>query len=166
MLLKTYVYWKSKRLRLECHSVARWEGGREGGLEGRQAGGREGERAERRRERKKGGRVGAGLQRSPCARVRTWVQAAFLMPAGVIFYTVAGLKATFLASYLHTVVIYLALCIFSMNVYATGPHLGSPGKVRVPSSLLFPWAGTLKNEETGQGKQRQVVSDEKSAKRP
>ena len=58
-------------------------------------------------------------------------QAAFLIPAGIILYTVAGgLKATFIASYVHTVIIYFALCIFSFAVYATCPQLGSPGIVR------------------------------------
>ena len=41
-----------------------------------------------------------------------------------------GLKATFIASYVHTVIIYIALCIFSLSVYATCPQLGSPGVVR------------------------------------
>ena len=64
-------------------------------------------------------------------------QAAFLIPAGIILYTVAGgLKATFIASYVHTVIIYVALCIFSLSVYATCPQLGSPGVVRAPPLLL------------------------------
>lgn len=62
---------------------------------------------------------------------RRGAQAAFLIPAGIILYTVAGgLKATFIASYVHTVIIYVALCIFSFSVYATCPQLGSPGVVR------------------------------------
>ena len=66
------------------------------------------------------------LTGSDCVR-----QAAFLIPAGIILYTVAGgLKATFIASYVHTVIIYVALCIFSFSVYATCPQLGSPGVVR------------------------------------
>eukprot|EP00884_Botryococcus_braunii_P018907 jgi/Botrbrau1/56/Bobra.0022s0050.1 len=49
---------------------------------------------------------------------------------GVIAYTVfGGLKATFISSYLHTVIIYVALCIFTFTVYATSPELGSPGVV-------------------------------------
>jgi len=34
--------------------------------------------------------------------------------------------ATFLSSYIHTVIIYLALCVFSFTVYAGGSDLGSP----------------------------------------
>ncbi len=41
----------------------------------------------------------------------------------------AGLKATFMSSYIHTVYIYVALCIFTIMVYATCPALGSPGIV-------------------------------------
>lgn len=40
-----------------------------------------------------------------------------------------GLKATFMSSYIHTVYIYVALCIFTIMVYATCPALGSPGVV-------------------------------------
>ncbi|GAB4814949.1 hypothetical protein N2152v2_001995 [Parachlorella kessleri] len=56
--------------------------------------------------------------------------AAFLIPVGVIMYTAhGGLKATFLSTYLHTVVVFVALCIFTMKVYATSSELGSPAKV-------------------------------------
>eukprot|EP00891_Asterochloris_glomerata_P004751 jgi/Astpho2/4751/Aster-00301 len=58
------------------------------------------------------------------------VAAAFLIPVSVCIYTATGgLKATFLSSYIHTVIIYVALCIFAFTVYATGPDLGSPKKV-------------------------------------
>ncbi len=40
-----------------------------------------------------------------------------------------GLKATFLSTYLHTIVVFVALCLFAMQVYAVSPDLGSPGKV-------------------------------------
>lgn len=46
---------------------------------------------------------------------------------------IGGLKATFLSSYIHTVYIYVVLCIFSVMVYATSPDLGSPSKVRFPT---------------------------------
>ena len=37
-----------------------------------------------------------------------------LMIAGIIMYTaIGGLKATFMSSYIHTVYIYVVLCIFS-----------------------------------------------------
>jgi urea-proton symporter len=56
--------------------------------------------------------------------------ASFLIPLGVIIYTVAGgLKATFIASYFNTAVILIALCIFMFQVYVVSPDLGSPGKV-------------------------------------
>jgi len=44
--------------------------------------------------------------------------ASFLIPWGVILYTVAGgLKATFLASYIHTVIIFIVLVIMIFVVY-------------------------------------------------
>lgn len=51
------------------------------------------------------------LTAAPCP----WrAQAAMLIPVGIIMYTVAGgLKATFISSYVHTVIIYVvraALC--------------------------------------------------------
>lgn len=40
--------------------------------------------------------------------------AAFLIPMGVTLYTAqGGLKATFIASWAHVAIIYIALCIFS-----------------------------------------------------
>jgi SSS family transporter len=56
--------------------------------------------------------------------------AAFLIPFGIIMYTaLGGLKATFMSCYIHTVYIYVVLCLFTIIVYATSPDLGSPGKV-------------------------------------
>lgn len=56
--------------------------------------------------------------------------ASFLIPLGVILYTLAGgLKATFVASYFNTAVILISLCIFIFQVYVTSPDLGSPQKV-------------------------------------
>ena len=68
------------------------------------------------------------------------LQAAFLIPISVCVYTTTGgLKATFLSSYIHTVIIYVALCIFAFTVYATGSDLGSPSKVRpVTADALLP----------------------------
>ena len=71
--------------------------------------------------------------------VRVCVQAAFLIPISVCVYTTTGgLKATFLSSYIHTVIIYVALCIFAFTVYATGSDLGSPSKVstNLPSIVI------------------------------
>lgn len=59
--------------------------------------------------------------------------AAFLIPVGVIIYTAAGgLKATFIASYVHTGIIYIVLLIFVFMVYATHDDLGSP-------SVVYDW---------------------------
>lgn len=49
---------------------------------------------------------------------------------GVVLYAVSGgLKATFTTSYLHTVVIYVVLCIFMFKTYSGGGELGSIAKV-------------------------------------
>jgi len=59
--------------------------------------------------------------------------AAFLIPVGVIIYTAAGgLKATFIASYVHTGIIYIVLLIFVFLVYASHDDLGSP-------SVVYEW---------------------------
>jgi SSS family transporter len=56
--------------------------------------------------------------------------ASFLIPMGVILYTMAGgLKATFLASYFHTAVIYAVLCLMVFIVYAGDDDLGSSSRV-------------------------------------
>ncbi|XP_040945094.1 urea-proton symporter DUR3 isoform X2 [Gossypium hirsutum] len=53
--------------------------------------------------------------------------ASFLIPLGVIVYTLAGgLKATFLASYIHSVIVHVALVIFAYLVYTASDKLGSP----------------------------------------
>ncbi|BFG30786.1 hypothetical protein CerSpe_170600 [Prunus speciosa] len=53
--------------------------------------------------------------------------ASFLIPLGVIVYTVAGgLKATFLASYIHSVIVHVVLVIFVYLVYIASSELGSP----------------------------------------
>ncbi|KAJ3681610.1 hypothetical protein LUZ60_014183 [Juncus effusus] len=56
--------------------------------------------------------------------------ASFLIPLGVIVYTLAGgLKATFLASYIHSVVVHVVLVIFVYLVYTSSKDLGSPKTV-------------------------------------
>ncbi|XP_022736955.1 urea-proton symporter DUR3 [Durio zibethinus] len=56
--------------------------------------------------------------------------ASFLIPLGVIVYTLAGgLKATFLASYIHSVIVHVALVIFVYLVYTASNKLGSPSVV-------------------------------------
>ncbi|KAH9833907.1 putative urea active transporter 1 [Teratosphaeria destructans] len=56
--------------------------------------------------------------------------ACFLLPVGVVLYTMfGGIKATFLTDYVHTVMILTILFIFAFTVYATSSVLGSPGAV-------------------------------------
>ena len=54
-----------------------------------------------------------------------------LIPVGVIIYTAhGGLKATYMSSYLHTIVIYVALCLFALEIYANkSTGMGSPAIV-------------------------------------
>uniref|UniRef100_A0A0E0BEA1 Urea-proton symporter DUR3 n=1 Tax=Oryza glumipatula TaxID=40148 RepID=A0A0E0BEA1_9ORYZ len=53
--------------------------------------------------------------------------ASFLIPLGVVVYTLAGgLKATFLASYIHSVVVHAVLVVFVFLVYTSSSKLGSP----------------------------------------
>ncbi|KAB1210467.1 Urea-proton symporter DUR3 [Morella rubra] len=56
--------------------------------------------------------------------------ASFLIPLGVIVYTLAGgLKATFLASYIHSIIVHVVLVIFVYLVYTASSQLGSPSVV-------------------------------------
>lgn len=56
--------------------------------------------------------------------------ACFLLPVGVVLYTLfGGLKATFLTDWVHTVMILIIIMLFAFTTYATSPVLGSPGKV-------------------------------------
>jgi Na+/proline symporter len=56
--------------------------------------------------------------------------AAFLIPIGVMFYTAhGGLKATFMASWIHVTIIYIALVVYTFSIYTANKDLGSPGKV-------------------------------------
>ncbi|KAG8634047.1 hypothetical protein MANES_17G007000v8 [Manihot esculenta] len=56
--------------------------------------------------------------------------ASFLIPLGVIVYTLAGgLKATFLASYIHSAIVHVVLVIFVYLVYTASSELGSPSVV-------------------------------------
>ncbi|KAF4120417.1 urea-proton symporter [Geosmithia morbida] len=53
--------------------------------------------------------------------------ACFLLPLGVVIYTMfGGIKATFLTDYVHTVIILVIILIFALTAYATGDELGSP----------------------------------------
>ncbi|KAI4254537.1 MAG: hypothetical protein LQ352_003045 [Teloschistes flavicans] len=56
--------------------------------------------------------------------------ACFLLPVGVVLYTIfGGIKATFLTDYVHTVMILVIIMIFAFTAYTTNVNLGSPGKV-------------------------------------
>ena len=51
--------------------------------------------------------------------------AAFLIPVGVMIYTlVGGLKATFVADYMHTVIIFVVILTFVTTVYFVSPVTG------------------------------------------
>jgi Na+/proline symporter len=73
------------------------------------------------------------------------IAACFLIPIGVSFYVLAGgMRATLIADYSHTLVLYCILIAFALTVYATSPMLGSPAKVweqLYQASLKAPVAG-------------------------
>lgn len=52
--------------------------------------------------------------------------ACFLIPLVVAAYVIAGgLRSTFIADYVHTLVLFLAIFIFGFSIYATSPLVGS-----------------------------------------
>jgi len=56
--------------------------------------------------------------------------ACFLLPVGVVMYTITGgIKATFLTDYVHTVMILVIIMVFAFTAYTTNANLGSPAKV-------------------------------------
>lgn len=56
--------------------------------------------------------------------------ACFLLPIGVVLYTMfGGIKATFLTDYVHTVIIFAIILTFAFSAYATNSTIGSPSKV-------------------------------------
>lgn len=58
------------------------------------------------------------------------VAACFLLPLGVVIYTLfGGIRATFLTDYVHTVIILVIVFLFAFATYATNEYLGSPGAV-------------------------------------
>lgn len=58
------------------------------------------------------------------------VAACFLLPVGVIVYTLfGGIKATFLTDYAHTIVIIVVIFVFAFTAFACGSKLGSFGEV-------------------------------------
>lgn len=54
----------------------------------------------------------------------------FLIPVGVVLYTVVGgLKATLISDYTHGLATLIIIFIFAFSAYATNSQLGSPGSV-------------------------------------
>jgi Na+/proline symporter len=74
--------------------------------------------------------------------------ACFLLPLGVVVYTMfGGIKATFLTDYVHTVILLIILLTFAFTTYATGDRLGSPKAVydRLPDlSVIAPVLGNAR----------------------
>jgi len=63
---------------------------------------------------------------------------SILIPMGVVLYAVSGgLKATFTTSYIHTVIIFVVLCVFMFKTYCGGGELGSISKVTHFISFSF-----------------------------
>ncbi|KAF2099950.1 Na+/solute symporter [Rhizodiscina lignyota] len=55
--------------------------------------------------------------------------ACFLIPLVVAAYVIAGgLRSTFIADYIHTVILFIAIFTFGFLVYATSDTIGSPSK--------------------------------------
>ncbi|KDN59823.1 putative sodium symporter family protein [Colletotrichum sublineola] len=73
------------------------------------------------------------------------VAAIYLLPVGVVAYTlVGGLKATFLTDWVHTFILLIIIIIFSLTTYANSDVLGSPSKVYdllVEAALRHPVSG-------------------------
>lgn len=56
--------------------------------------------------------------------------ACFLIPLVVAVYVIAGgLRSTFIADYIHTVILFIAIFVFGFLMYATSDLVGSPGKL-------------------------------------
>ncbi|CZT47088.1 probable DUR3-Urea permease [Rhynchosporium secalis] len=56
--------------------------------------------------------------------------ACFLLPLGVVMYTMfGGIKATFLTDWVHTFILLIIILIFAFTTYATSETLGSPKAV-------------------------------------
>ncbi|KAJ6615145.1 Sodium:solute symporter family-domain-containing protein [Mycena sp. CBHHK59/15] len=58
------------------------------------------------------------------------IAACFLIPLGVVIYTlVGGLRATFFSDYIHTVLIFAIILTVSFSAFSTNEYLGSASKV-------------------------------------
>lgn len=77
--------------------------------------------------------------------VRTDNLAVYLLPVGVVAYTmVGGLKATILTDWAHTFILLIVLIVFALTAYASHDFLGSPGAVYdllVEAAARHPVAG-------------------------
>ncbi|TKA46726.1 hypothetical protein B0A54_03682 [Friedmanniomyces endolithicus] len=87
--------------------------------------------------------------------------ACFLLPIGVVLYTMfGGIKATFLTDYVHTVMILIIIFLFAFTAYATSSVLGSPGVVYdklVAAAERHPVAGNAQGSYLTMRSQEGVV---------
>ncbi|KAK6373705.1 urea permease [Exophiala oligosperma] len=71
--------------------------------------------------------------------------ACFIIPIAVAAYVIqGGLRSTFVADYLHTVILFVAIFIFAFTLYTSDDYAGSPGRVYdllVDASKATPLAG-------------------------
>ncbi|CAK7212072.1 urea permease [Sporothrix bragantina] len=55
--------------------------------------------------------------------------ACFIIPLAVAAYVIqGGLRSTFVADYIHTVILFVAIFIFAFTLYTTDDYVGSPGR--------------------------------------
>lgn len=58
------------------------------------------------------------------------IAACFLLPVGVVLYTMfGGVKSTLLTDYAHTIILVVLVFIFAFSAYVSGDKLGSTSKV-------------------------------------
>ena len=67
------------------------------------------------------------------------------IPVAVAVYVIqGGLRSTFVADYLHTVILFVAIFVFAFSIYATNDFVGNPGRMYdllVEASKLRPIEG-------------------------
>ena len=67
------------------------------------------------------------------------------IPVAVAAYVIqGGLRSTFIADYLHTIILFVAIFVFAFRIYATDDYVGSPGRMYdllVEASKLRPIKG-------------------------
>ncbi|THV04712.1 solute symporter family transporter [Dendrothele bispora CBS 962.96] len=73
------------------------------------------------------------------------IAACFLIPIGVVIYTlVGGLRATFFSDYIHTVLIFIIILAFGFSAFSHNDYLGSPSRVYdllQEAAINYPIAG-------------------------